>query len=70
MDLLLKRVCETKNVNIHLGKNYFVNIYMKMPTYYERFVQTAETIFDINGHAPKDVLPTIEEYFRINTSIN
>lgn len=68
--MLLRRVCETKNVNIHLGKNYFVGIYMKIPTCYERFVQTAETIFDINGHDPKDVIPEIEKYFNINKNTN
>lgn len=63
---LLIRVCETKNVNIHLGKNYFVNIYSKIPTYYENFVKTAESIYDIHGHDTSTVVEDIRKYFRMD----
>lgn len=66
---LLIRVCENKNVNIHLGKNYFVNIYSKIPTCYENFVKTARNIYDIHGHEDT-VEKDINDYFRINKFSN
>lgn len=66
---LLIRVCETKNVNIHLGKNYFVNIYRHIPGYYDEFVKTARNIYDIHGHEDT-VEKDIDDYFRINKFSN
>ena len=63
IEMLIKRVCENKNVNYYVRKNYFINIYRHIPGYYEKFIQCAENIFAINGHDEADVIPEIEKYF-------
>ncbi len=70
IEVLIKRVCENKNVDYSIRKNYFTGIYMHIPNYYERFVQCAENIFAINGHNESDALSEIEKYFGINKNIN
>lgn len=68
--MLIKRVCENKNVNFYVRKNYFINIYRHIPGYYDKFVETTKNIFSIHGHDEEEAVAEIDKYFGINTSIN
>lgn len=65
IELMMVNICESKNVNYYLKRNYFVNIYCKIDGYYDKFVECAKNLFSVHGYSEDEVIPEIEKYFRM-----